>query len=139
MPVLGWLSGLTFRERVSGVDHWLSFGLLAVIGGKMIFESFKIENMEDAKPQMTGVVLLGLAVATSIDAFVVGIGFSFLKVSILLPVAVIGIVTFFMSFAGVFLGSKLGDIMGKKVEFLGGLILLIIGLKILLQHLYAAY
>ncbi|MFH1877698.1 MAG: manganese efflux pump MntP family protein [Candidatus Omnitrophota bacterium] len=135
MPVLGWAVGMAFRDFMARADHWIAFGLLFTIGCKMFYEALKMDDIEGAEPDMTFLVLFGLAIATSIDALAVGIGFAFLEVSIFLPVMVIGFITFLMSVLGVFLGSKAGDMFGRKVEMAGGLILIAIGFKILLEHL----
>lgn len=135
MPVIGWAAGHSFRGLISGIDHWVAFGLLTVIGAKMIYEAVKIESFERSEMDMSALTLLGLSIATSIDALAVGISFAFLDVSIILPVMVIGVVTFVLSFLGVFAGSKYGGLFEKKVEVIGGAILILIGLKILLSHI----
>ncbi len=135
MPVLGYGAGRTFRSHIMAFDHWIAFGLLLAIGVKMIYEALRMEAIERSAPEMTGFALLGLSIATSIDALAVGISFSFLSVAILLPVLIIGVVTFGMSFMGVLLGNKFGGLFEKKIEILGGIILIGIGVKILLEHL----
>lgn len=139
MPVLGWLAGLGMKEFISGWDHWIAFGLLTAIGGKMLYEAFKIKEEEECGgpktcPFDTGTLTV-LAIATSIDALAVGITFSVLSVSIITPVLVIGLVTFLMSVVGVKIGSAGGHFFEHKMEAAGGLILVAIGLKILLEHL----
>ena len=134
MPVLGWWAGLSFIEFIADFDHWLAFGLLAVIGGKMIHSART--NLEEEKEQKVTVpVLLILSVATSIDALAVGLSFSLLRVAIITPVIIIGIVTFLLAFAGFNFGNKLGKLFQRKVQVIGGLVLIAIGLKILLEHL----
>lgn len=135
MPVLGWVLGLGFRHHIEAFDHWLAFGLLAAIGGKMIYESFRLEAAENPRDLMSVRMLLVLSVATSIDALAVGLTLTFIKVPIVTPAVIIGIVTFALSYAGVFLGKKVGHFFEKKVEALGGLILIAIGIKILVEHL----
>ncbi len=136
MPVAGWLLGYSFREAIIHVDHWLAFGLLALIGGKMIYESFKLEEAERQNQGHLGIyMLLVLSVATSIDALAVGLTLTFIKVPIAMPAVIIGVVTFVLSYAGVFLGKKFGHFFERKIEALGGLILIGIGLKILIEHL----
>ncbi|MBI5209734.1 MAG: manganese efflux pump [Elusimicrobia bacterium] len=135
MPVLGWLAGLSMRGFISGVDHWVAFGLLLFVGGKMIRESFSMREGAPKDDPLDDTVLLMLAVATSIDALAVGITFSFLSVSIALPVVVIGAVTFALSFAGVLLGKRVGHVFESRIEAAGGLILIGIGCKILFDHL----
>lgn len=138
MPVIGWFAGIGMKSFITGWDHWLAFGLLTLVGGKMIYEALMMK--EDAAgggkncPFDTGVLLV-LALATSIDALAVGITFSVLSVSIILPVIVIGLVTFILSVAGVQIGVKGGHFFENRIEIFGGLILLGIGVKILLEHL----
>lgn len=139
MPVLGWAAGLSARSFIAGWDHWIAFGLLAAIGGKMLWEAFKIKEEEECGgpktcPFDTGTLTV-LAIATSIDALAVGVTFSLLSVSIIAPVLVIGLVTFLMSVGGVKIGSAGGHFFEHKMEAAGGFILVAIGLKILLEHL----
>jgi len=135
MPLIGWSAGLSFRELISGVDHWIAFGLLTFIGVKMIYESKKMEDQEKETKPLNLPTLLLLSVATSIDALAVGISFALLKISIITPIIVIGTVTFILSSIGVLIGNKVGHFFEKKIEILGGLILIGIGIKILLEHL----
>lgn len=136
MPVLGWLAGLTVKDYIQAFDHWIAFGLLLFIGGKMIYESFKIKEEEEKEcdPTRFGNLLL-LAIATSIDALAVGITFAFLKISILSPVIIIGCVTFILSLTGVYVGNRVGHFFENKLELFGGLVLIGIGVKILIEHL----
>jgi manganese efflux pump family protein len=132
MPVVGWLAGSGFKGLISSVDHWVAFGLLSLIGVKMIYESFVlVEKRFD--PRKTRVLFM-LAVATSIDALAVGLSFALLGTGIFVPALVIGLVTFGVSCLGVWLGDKVGAKFEKRVEVLGGLILIGIGVKILLEH-----
>ncbi len=135
MPIIGWLAGLNIIELISGIDHWIAFGLLSLIGCKMIYESIKRKPKEKKIPLMNTYVLLTLSVATSIDALAVGLSFAFLKIYIATPIIIIGTITFLLSFIGVFAGNKLGHFFEKKIEITGGLILIGIGIKILLEHL----
>lgn len=135
MPVLGWLGGMTLSRFLSGLDHWIAFGLLAFVGVKMIYEAFKIEAVEKKANPLEIYLLFVLSLATSIDAFAVGISLAMLKLEIVKPVIVIGGVTFATSFAGVYLGRYVGHFFEKKIEVVGGLILLAIGAKILLDHI----
>jgi manganese efflux pump family protein len=135
MPIAGWLAGLTVANIIAGYDHWVAFGLLAVVGGKMIVESFNERTKVHATDPTKGLFLLMLSVATSIDALAVGLSFAFLKIPILFPSIIIGIVAFFMTAVGMFFGEKLGKVVGKKVEMLGGLILIGIGVKIVIEHI----
>ena len=135
MPAIGWLAGLSLRDFISDVDHWIAFGLLGFIGCKMIYEAIKIEAGEKEIYPLNSYVLLMLSVATSIDALAVGVSFAFLKISIVSPIIVIGIVTFLVSFLGVFIGNRFGHFFEKKIEIVGGIILIGIGIKILVEHL----
>jgi len=135
MPVAGWLLGFGFREEIASVDHWLAFVLLAAVGGKMIYEAFKLEEAENPRNPMSISVLLVLSVATSIDALAVGLSLTFIKVPIATPALIIGAVTFALSYAGVYIGERFGHFFEKKIEVAGGLILIIIGLRILIEHL----
>ena len=138
MPVIGWLFGLSFSFLRTPIDHWIAFGLLSFIGGRMIYESLQTEECDKKfNPLDTG-TLITLSVATSIDALAVGIGFAVLKTSIGPVVSAIGFITFFVVFAGVFIGHKCGNLFGNKIEFLGGVILIAIGSNILFSHLTEA-
>ena len=135
MPIVGFLAGLRLRNALSQWDHWIAFILLAAIGGKMIYESFKLgSDRKQIDPLRLGVLLL-LSIATSIDALAVGASFAFLNITIVAPVIIIGLITFATSFIGVFIGDKFGHIFESKIELIGGLILIAIGTKILLEHL----
>ena len=135
MPVIGWLAGLGLRELISRVDHWIAFGVLSLIGCRMIYESTKVRSEKKGLNPLSLGVLLLLSVATSIDALAAGVSFAFLKVSIVLPIILIGIVTFTLSFFGVFVGNKSGHIFENKAELAGGLVLIGIGTKILIEHM----
>ncbi len=134
MPVIGWLLGKSFEAYITAFDHWIAFLLLAFIGGKMIYDSFKSEK-EDCRDDFDIKELTVMAIATSIDALAVGITFAFLKVDVLFAVLVIGITTFFLSAIGVIIGHRFGSVFKNKAELSGGIILILIGLKILLEHL----
>ena len=134
MPVLGWLLGSAFSDLVQSVDHWIAFILLAIIGGNMIREAVKGDE-EDVDPSLSVGVMFLLAVATSIDALAVGITFAFLNVNILLAVVLIGVITFAISAVGVKVGNLFGARYKSKAELLGGCVLILIGLKILLEDL----
>jgi len=135
MPLIGSLAGLTIRAYISHYDHWIAFGLLAGIGGKMIYESFRIKTIEQ-KPDPAAIsVLLILSVATSIDALAAGITLPFINVPVAAAVIVIGLVTFVLSYIGVYIGRKIGHFFENKIELLGGLVLIGLGLKILIRHL----
>lgn len=137
MPVIGWAIGLSLQSIITGIDHWIAFGLLGFIGFKMIYEALK-NNGEDPTDKTLKIhTLLTLAVATSIDALMVGLSFAFLQTSILLPVVVIGLVAFLLSFFGFYFGCYLGKKFGRQIEIIGGIILILIGLRILFEHLFA--
>ncbi len=134
MPLAGWLAGSTVVDMIQSFDHWMAFGLLALIGGKMIWEGFEKESDEETADQTRGWPLLLLSIATSIDALAVGFSFSLLKTPILFPAVIIGVVCFLMTAVGMIFGKGLAKIFGKKVEILGGLVLIAIGVKILMEH-----
>lgn len=133
MPVLGWLLGSRFESMITSIDHWIAFILLGAIGGNMVKESFsETEKLDDDFGLKT---MLLLAVATSIDALAVGITFAFLTVSILPAAGLIGVTTFLLSALGIFIGHAFGTRYKAGAERTGGVILILIGLKILLEHL----
>ncbi len=135
MPLLGWLLGIRFQSLITNIDHWIAFVLLAVIGANMIKESFSKE--EECPDSSFGFkTMLTLAVATSIDALAVGVTFAFLDVAIVPAVLLIGATTFVCSAVGVKIGNVFGNRFQSKAEFLGGLVLIAIGLKILIEHLF---
>ncbi len=134
MPLVGWMAGLTFRKSIVQIDHWIAFILLAAIGGKMIYEAYQEETKTKFNP-LDNFTLLGLAIATSIDALAVGLSLSVLQVSIFFAAAIIGIITFFLSLISVYLGHKWGSLCNLKLELIGGLMLIFIGSKILYAHL----
>jgi len=135
MPLIGWLIGINLLYLISGLDHWFAFAILTFIGLKMIYHSMREDSKEKGSDHFKFNVLLILAIATSIDAFAVGLSLSFLKISIILPILIIGVITFIFSFISVLIGYKLGHFLERKVELVGGLILIGIGIKILLEHL----
>jgi len=137
MPVLGFLAGLSLRDYISAYDHWIAFGLLVFVGGKMIYESLQFEAAEKNLDPSNLLVLLALSVATSIDALAIGITLSMLTAGIVAAAAIIGLVTFTLSYAGILIGKRFGHFFESKIEILGGVILIAIGLKILIQHLTA--
>jgi manganese efflux pump family protein len=135
MPLVGWLAGLTVVNFIDGFDHWIAFALLAYVGGKMIWEGLEKESNEKKADQTRGLPLLLLSIATSIDALAVGFSFSILKLPILFPATIIGVVCFIMTAVGMVFGKVLARIFGKKVEIFGGIVLIAIGVKILMDHL----
>jgi len=133
MPIFGWLAGEYIADYISAFDHWVAFALLTIIGVKMIYESIRNKPAKFLRAYTLKVILV-LSIATSIDALAVGLSFSFLDISIFFPAIIIGVITFFLSFFGVYVGGKFGKVLKNRIEILGGLILIIIGLKILLEH-----
>ena len=131
MPFVGWALGRGFEQYITSIDHWIAFGLLAFIGGHMLWDD---EGAEEAGPLRLGELTL-LAIATSIDALAVGITFAFLGVNIVSAISIIGCTTFVLSGVGVMVGYRFGLRYEKKAEIAGGVILILIGLKILLEHL----
>lgn len=134
MPILGYLMGFKFERLITNIDHWIAFALLGIIGGNMIKEAFsKDEDKPDSGFGFKAMVIL--AVATSIDALAVGITFAFLEVDIIPAAAMIGVTTFILSAAGVYIGNIFGAKYKAKAELAGGCILVLMGVKILLEHL----
>ncbi len=136
MPLVGSLAGISVKEYIAGFDHWAAFALLSAVGAKMIYESFKITKAEENFNPENILVLLALSVATSIDALVVGITLSFLRIPIAIAVTIIGLVTFVLSYLGVLIGKRFGHFFENKIEAIGGLVLIALGLKILIQHIF---
>ena len=136
MPLLGYAAGNTFAGYITSIDHWIAFTLLIGIGGKMVYESFKFSELEK-KPQDPSnlIALLALSVATSIDALAVGITLTLVTRFIFRAIVTIGVVTFLISYVGYELGKRMGHFFEKKIEIAGGLILIVIGVKILITHL----
>lgn len=135
MPIVGYFLGKGFESFVTQIDHWIAFILLGFIGINMIREAFNKEK-EETNDDTSFKTMVILAIATSIDALAIGITFAFLRVDIMLSACIIGIITFLISILGVFIGNKFGNKFDKKAEFLGGLILILIGIKILFEHLH---
>lgn len=135
MPLVGWLAGTTVADAIAPYDHWVAFGLLGIVGGHMLLASLKAGEIK-APDTASLYVLLLLAIATSIDALAVGLTLSLLDVPVVLAASIIGLVTFGASFAGVFVGRFVGNRFESKAEFVGGIILLIIGTRILIDHLF---
>ena len=134
MPLIGYLLGISFQNQIVNIDHWIAFILLGAIGINMIKEAIS-KDSEKQNDSIKFKDMFILAVATSIDALAVGITFAFLKVNIWLAISLIGIITFIISVVGVKIGNIFGDKYEKKAEFAGGLILILLGVKILLEHL----
>jgi manganese efflux pump family protein len=134
MPVLGWTAGMSVSAYVSRYDHWVAFFLLVFVSGKMILDAFRHEDKIIRNDPTRGMTLLLLSIATSIDALAVGLSFALLNVDIVYPSAIIGIIAFIMTWIGMIFGDRLGKLFGRKVEIIGGLILMGIAAKILMEH-----
>jgi putative Mn2+ efflux pump MntP len=134
MPSIGYFAGTYFAHNIQNLDHWIAFALLAFIGGKMIWESFSKEK-EAGEYSLKFIRMLILALATSIDALAVGVTFAFFQVNIIMAASITGIITFCISVAGVKIGSLFGTKFKSKAEFLGGAILVIIGIKMVIEHI----
>jgi putative Mn2+ efflux pump MntP len=135
MPVAGWFIGHEIKAYIENIDHWIAFILLSFIGFKMIIDSKK-ERCNENNDTLKFTVVLMMAFATSIDAFIVGIGFGIIEVNILLAVIIIGFITFIVSMLGMLFGKKTGKKFGSNIEVVGGVILILIGLKITIEHLF---
>ncbi len=138
MPLIGWLLGRQFEQYITSIDHWVAFALLAFIGGKMIVEAIKCKEdvtVDQYDTPLNIRDLFILAVATSIDALAVGITFAFLNYPIMEAISIIGVTTFVISICGVYVGNFFGNKYKNKAEFAGGLILNLLGIRILLSHL----
>ena len=137
MPAIGWVLGKGFENYISDYDHWIAFVLLAFIGGKMIYES--LPDNEETECSVHGILdikeLFLLAIATSIDAMATGVTFAVLEVKIIVPALIIGVITYIICFMGVMIGNRFGTKYKSKAEIAGGIVLVLFGLKILLEHL----
>lgn len=134
MPFIGWFIGSQIKDLIKDYDHWVAFTLLFLIGAKMVYESLKKEENKKRLNPLKLIVMVSMAIATSIDALVVGVSFAFIDVNIILSIVIIGVLTFLVSMLGMLLGKKIGIIFGKKMEIVGGLILIGMGIKILIEH-----
>ncbi|MBR5272988.1 MAG: manganese efflux pump [Clostridia bacterium] len=134
MPLIGYFLGASFRDYIESVDHWIAFGLLLIIGANMIREAFSKDDDEELDGSFSVKSMLPIAVATSIDALAVGVTFAFLNVRIVPAISFIGVITFVLSAVGVKLGNVVGAKYKSKAEFVGGVVLIIMGIKILLEH-----
>lgn len=135
MPIVGWLAGRTIANYIHGFDHWIAFGLLTSIGGKMLWEAHKqAEDRNNADPTR-GLTLLTLSIATSIDALAVGLSMAFLNVSVLTPSIIIGLVAATLTAVGIIFGSRLGERFSRVAERLGGIVLIGIGAHTLISHM----
>jgi putative Mn2+ efflux pump MntP len=134
MPVIGWFLGKGLKQYIESADHWIAFSLLLLIGGRMIWEGLKKQEDRKIFDPTNNLVLAGLGLATSIDALVIGLSFGLLDVSLLLPILIIGVMTFVASFLGVYMGCLLVRSTRLRIEILGGVVLIGIGIKILFEH-----
>ena len=135
MPALGWLVGVGVERYISAFDHWVAFGMLAFVGVRMVRSGLDADDDGPCVDPSRGGTLVMLAIATSIDAFAVGLSFAVLRVSIVWPVIIIGLVAALMSILGIYLGNRLGQTFGKRMEVIGGLILVIIGIRVVISHM----
>jgi manganese efflux pump family protein len=135
MPLAGWLLGTKLTNHIGQWDHWIAFTLLAALGGKMLYESLFVNEEEKDFDPLNFWVIIGMSIATSIDALIVGFTLAIVSVTIFESVIIIGFVTFLVSMLGILFGKKSGNVLGKKVEILGALILIGIGVKFLIEHL----
>jgi manganese efflux pump family protein len=136
MPLIGWLVGNSMKSLIEPIDHWIAFGLLGLIGSKMLIESFSKPEEREIKNPLDLKVILMLSLATSIDALAIGFGFATLLSKILCAVLIIGSVTFIASMLGILLGKRTSSSINRYAEITGGLILIFIGVKILIEHLF---
>ena len=134
MPTIGYFLGTAFQSLITSIDHWIAFILLGIIGGGMIKEAFE-DDKENVNDDVGFKTMIILAIATSIDALAVGITFAFLNVNLILAVSLIGIITFIISVIGTKIGNRFGDKYERKAEMVGGIILIFLGIKILLEHI----
>jgi len=134
MPFLGWLAGSSVLAYISGLDHWIAFGLLAIVGARMVREGLSGDQERDALSLDTASLLI-LAVATSIDALAVGVSLAFIQSGILVPCLIIGLSTFAISFLGAILGGTAAERAGRFMEIIGGVVLIGIGVRILVGHM----
>ncbi|TKX30786.1 manganese efflux pump MntP [Campylobacter estrildidarum] len=136
MPAFGYIIGISFASFVASIDHWIAFILLGLIGLKMIKESFEGENCDTNANQFGFKIMLALAIATSIDALAVGVSFAFLDVNLLVSILLIGLITFLFCALALKIGNQFGVFLKNKAEFLGGAVLIVLGIKILIEHLF---
>ena len=134
MPIAGWLAGMTIQHAIRDYDHWIAFVLLGFVGGKMIYEAFKDEEDRNPNDPTRGLTLVMLSIATSIDALAVGLTLAMLGIEVWFPALVIGLVAGAMTLLGMRLGGRIGAFWGRRVEIFGGIVLISIGLKILIEH-----
>ena len=136
MPLIGWWAGYGFKNLISSFDHWIAFSLLAIIGIRMIYEGVKGEKTGERKSIINNRTLIILSFATSIDALAVGISFGIMNMSLLISILVIGFFAFIFSFTGFMAGNKAGRFFKGKIEIIGGAVLILFGIKIVIEHLF---
>ena len=136
MPLIGWSMGIGISSYIESIDHWVAFGLLAFVGVRMIRGGVANREKTARNDPSRGLTLVALAIATSIDALAIGLSLAMLQVNIWYPAAVIGVVTAGLSFLGIRLGNRLGDHFGQRMEIIGGVLLILIGVRILVSHLF---
>jgi putative Mn2+ efflux pump MntP len=135
MPLLGWLAGSTFKHLIESFDHWIAFGILMLLGGRMLWEYFFVHPDQKVLNPFKKKVAVTLAFATSIDALAVGLSFAFLHIDLIKPVSIIGAASLFFAALGLFIGNRYGHRFKIPAELFGGLVLIGIGVKILVEHL----
>lgn len=136
MPILGWFTGWQLKDLIKDFDHWIAFILLVGLGSKMVYESLTCKDSNSSFNPLNFIVLIGISVATSIDALVIGFSLALIDVVIWFPAIIIGAVTFIASMLGMLLGKKIGSQLSQKFEIAGGIVLIFIGVKILIEHLF---
>ena len=136
MPIIGYFAGTHFAGKIQEYEHWIAFVLLSIIGGKMIVESLSKKKEEFNEDNYQLMKMLVLAIATSIDALAIGVTFAFFKINIFIAAIIIGSITFFISMAGVKIGNIFGTKFKSKAEFIGGAVLVLLGTKIVIEHLF---
>lgn len=135
MPVIGWFLGIQISHLINAYNHWIAFALLIIIGGKMLFDAFKKDEEKKPINPFDFKVIIGLGIATSIDALIIGVSFAFFEVNIWLAAFITGFFTYFVAMIGMLLGKKIGHLIGNKAEIVGGLVLIGIGVKILIENI----
>ncbi|KYC53149.1 MAG: hypothetical protein AMQ74_00481 [Candidatus Methanofastidiosum methylothiophilum] len=136
MPLIGWISGIKISNFISSFDHWIAFLILVFLGFKIIYETLMSDSKKETFNPLDFQVLMLLSIATSIDALAVGLSFAFLEMDIMGPFLIIGFVTFMICFIGFFIGDKFGHFFENKIKMVGGVILIIIGFRILIEHIF---
>jgi len=136
MPIIGYFAGTYFTDKIQKFEHWVAFVLLGIIGGKMIMESFSKKEEEANENYFKFTTMLLLAIATSIDALAIGVTFAFFKINIFMAATIIGSITLVISMAGVKIGNIFGIKYKSKAEFVGGAVLVLLGIKIVIEHLF---